>query len=278
MKWLENIRLHLAAFCLPFKFRKIAVHDPGDFYKEAAEYFEAFFADEKDDDVQFYLDFLRTSGSPVLDAACGNARIMMPVASAGHTVAGFDNSLVMLDLARRKIRELPREIRDRTHLAAACMTNIPFKEFFRLAVIPYNSFNHLLTEHEQRSCLSGIYKALSAGGWLVVEILPFHERYYQGVRFRKSGYMPDTGKRAVLYSSVLHDKENKQHTVTWYIIEKSGRGRTKRLMSRFTRKDIPQEVMVSLLEEAGFIVETTRSSYYGETKSGDKCILICRKS
>jgi ubiquinone/menaquinone biosynthesis C-methylase UbiE len=119
-------------------------------------------------DVEFYLAQARKTGGPVLDVACGTGRVAFPLAETGIDVTGIDSAPGMIAIARAKQR-------------AAGMNNLRFvradmrrfdlgRRKFRLAVIPYRAFQHLLTPAAQRSCLTRIHRHLAPRGRLIVHL------------------------------------------------------------------------------------------------------------
>lgn len=157
------------------------------------------------------------------------------------------------------------------------MAHIPFKEKFNLAIVPYNSFNHLLTESDQRSCLAGLYSTLRKHGLLVMEVLPYHSHYVTRIRRRKTGPVPGSNRRISAYSRVIHDPNNSLHTVYWYITaEKPGQPAI-RTISSFTRKDVPLDRIHKLITEAGFTLKESLNSYPGDEKTGNKRIVVAQK-
>ncbi len=126
--------------------------------------------------------------------------------------------------------------------------------------------------------MSGIFNALVADGLLVMEILPYHETYCVGLRFRKVGVLSDGATIVTAYSKVDHDITQDIHTVNWYLkIKKSG-NRTRRIMSTFVRKDTPLTAMKAMIIATGFKLEEIRYAYSINEKSGSKRILSARKS
>ena len=87
-------------------------------------------------------------GSPLLDVACGDGRVAVQLARQGQTVFSFDKSRTILELFKQSIVKLLPEDQARIHIVRSEMQNIPFKNHFKLAIIPYNSFNHLMKKGE----------------------------------------------------------------------------------------------------------------------------------
>jgi len=69
-------------------------------YVDFAEYYDFDHAITLD--VEFYLDFARQCGSPILELACGTGRLVVPLAEAGFEVYGIDLSENMLAVRHRR--------------------------------------------------------------------------------------------------------------------------------------------------------------------------------
>ncbi|MFN3742650.1 MAG: class I SAM-dependent methyltransferase [Anaerolineales bacterium] len=53
------------------------------------------------------------AGLPILDYGCGSGRVTLELVRLGHAVTAYDFSPQMMELAKRKIAELPAEMRAR---------------------------------------------------------------------------------------------------------------------------------------------------------------------
>ena len=115
-------------------------------------------------DVAFYVDAAREFGDPVLELGCGTGRITMALAQAGYRVTGLDISARMLARAEQKRAALGREARERVHLVQGNMVRFDLGEKFRLVIIPFRPFQHLLETDEQVSCLESVRRHLRAEG------------------------------------------------------------------------------------------------------------------
>src|SRR5574337_880664 len=120
-------------------------------------------------DLGFYLELARSHGGPILELGCGTGRVLLPLARAGHCVAGLDLSEGMLSKCRAKLDAEPPAVRERVRLVQGSMTDFEVAETFCLIFIPFRPFQHLLAVDEQMACLRCAHRHLEPGGKLVVD-------------------------------------------------------------------------------------------------------------
>lgn len=120
-------------------------------------------------DLEFYLDYARQCGSPVLELACGTGRLLVPMAEAGIEMTGVDLSENMLAVCQKKVED--RQLTGQVSLFHASMAdyNLPRKDF-TLAFIAFRSFTHLYSQQEQLACLERTVAHLRPGGFLIIDI------------------------------------------------------------------------------------------------------------
>ena len=145
-----------------------------DFYQATAAFYDRTFGraepEGEQGDVAFYVEEARRAGSPVLELACGTGRVLIPVAEAGLTVVGLDSATAMLSIAREKIAKLPDATQQRVELVEGDMRSFSLDQRFKLIMIPFRSFLHLLTTADQRQALGCIRDQLTDDGRLVFNI------------------------------------------------------------------------------------------------------------
>jgi ubiquinone/menaquinone biosynthesis C-methylase UbiE len=95
-------------------------------------------------DVDFYVNAAKEFGHPVLELGCGSGRVTIAVAQGGFTITGVDLSLKMLAKAEEKTARLSDAGRSRVNLVQGNMTNFCLGALFRLVIIPFRPFQHLL--------------------------------------------------------------------------------------------------------------------------------------
>jgi SAM-dependent methyltransferase len=119
-------------------------------------------------DIQYYLEGLRPLGGPILEAACGSGRLLIPMLEAGLPVEGFDHSESMLARCR--------EAADARGLNAT-LRRMRFQEFaydapFEAIVCPVGAFTLIDDFAEALGVLRRFLGHLKPGGRLFVDLMP----------------------------------------------------------------------------------------------------------
>lgn len=138
-------------------------------YDQIAEYYDLTHADLTED-IPFILQLAQDAAGDVLELGCGSGRLLLPLAQAGRSVTGIDNSGAMLQRARQKLATQPASILAKVTLIEADMGQfaIPDKKF-ALVVIPYNTFMHLDSKTAV-STLRCIKRCLAENGRLFIDL------------------------------------------------------------------------------------------------------------
>ncbi len=133
---------------------------------------EAQFYDERVADwpgeIEFYqamADEATAKGQAMLEIACGTGRVAVRLAKRGAQVTGMDLSAEMLEIARKKTRDMPN-----VRWVEGNMRSFDLGERYGLVIIPGHSFLFMLTPGDQVSCLNCIRRHLHPGGVLVVHL------------------------------------------------------------------------------------------------------------
>jgi ubiquinone/menaquinone biosynthesis C-methylase UbiE len=125
------------------------------------------------EDIQFYVDLAREalarekSGS-VVELAVGTGRIALPIAQAGISVIGVDQSEGMLTVARRRARELGVE--SRVDLRVGDLRMPPVTERVPLVICPFRSLLHMRGEAEKLEALRAAHEVLEPGGRFAFDV------------------------------------------------------------------------------------------------------------
>ena len=220
-----------------------------------------------DGDVEFYLRQAEVTGGPVLELACGTGRVTLPLCDAGLDVTGLDRSEHMLRVARSKLRERSGRT---PKLVRGDMARFHLHRTFRLILIPYRAFHHLLTPAEQRRCLLKVRRHLRRDGRLIVHLfdprldlcLPARNR---ALNERACAPDPRTGHRTELVvGERLNDPLTQTFVETWTWTERDRddtvmRRTTDILRLRWTYRF----EMEHLFELTGFTVIARYSDFFG---------------
>ena len=135
-----------------------------------ADYYDsAPMVTQRTQDVAFYRDAARKYGSPALELGCGTGRVTLAIAEAGHRIVGLDISRKMLERAAAKRQALRPDARERIQFIHGDMTRFDLGEKFRLIIIPFRPFQHILELEDQIRCLECAKKHLTSGGRLIVD-------------------------------------------------------------------------------------------------------------
>jgi ubiquinone/menaquinone biosynthesis C-methylase UbiE len=119
-------------------------------------------------DIEFYLDLVREARGRVLEVGVGTGRIAIALARKGIEVIGLDASKAMLDIARRKAR-LSR-VNSSLKLIYGDMRSFEIHQNFRVILVPFFAFQHLLTSSDQRTCLETLRRHTEPGGLIAIHL------------------------------------------------------------------------------------------------------------
>jgi SAM-dependent methyltransferase len=111
-------------------------------------------------------------GQTVLDLACGDGRLTVPLAAAGYRVIGLDQSTRMLGAARRR----QPETQGRMDLITGDMRSYQLSRTADAACCVFLSFGMFLDEPDHLRTLQTVAAALKPGGRLYLEA--FNPFYY----------------------------------------------------------------------------------------------------
>jgi SAM-dependent methyltransferase len=255
-------------------------------YEETYAAYYDYRATGLEGDVPFYVEEAQRAGSPVLELGCGTGRILIPVAQAGVEVVGLDLSRPMLTIARKKIAALEAETQRRIEVVEGDMRRFSLGRRFKLAMIPYRAFLHLLTPEDERQALACIREHLTEDGRLVfnifdprLDIIAEHSSSFGTALKKVSEFIhPETGHRFVIWDTRQYDVE--QQVIKQYFIHEAldadGRAIAK-FYTPLTLRYVFRWEMQHLLELCGFQVEALYGDFgRGPFRYGGEQIWVAR--
>ena len=205
------------------------------------------------EDIPFYLSRAREAGGPVLEAACGTGRVLLPILAAGVDIDGFDLHPGMLEVLKRKAAE--RGLAPRVSIAD--MRDFTMPRRYALVTIPFRAFQHLLTTADQVAALRCMREHLDPGGSLVFNVFfPSFEKLVQPEgepELEREWTNPETGLPIAMYTTRRADRVNQVVHVEREVVESDARGyAAKTHRDRFRMRWTWKPEMELLLATAGF--------------------------
>lgn len=225
-----------------------------------AEYYDYLPVTSGRCDLDLYLDYARLQGDPVLELGCGTGRVLLPLVRAGHRITGLDLSEAMLARCRAKLGSEPPEIRERVQLVRGNMAQFDLGRAFRLVIIPFRAFQHLLTLSEQLACLRCAHRHLETSGRLVVDFFQTDARRMHDATFCKESApypevaLPDGRKVRMADRIRAFHRAEQMNDVEIILYVTHPNGRTERLVHAFTIRYFFRYEVEHLLARCGFKV------------------------
>ncbi len=220
--------------------------DPNAYYKSklGVAFYDLFSGDAHlngpaKGDVSFYVECAREFGGPVLELATGTGRVLWHLAGAGFEVVGIDVSDGMLVSARAKASSESPETAARVRLHKMDMTSFHLDQMFRLAIVPFRAFQHLIVPELQRQALRCVHQSLLPGGHFVIDV--FDPRLEHCVPDAAS---PNPERR-------LKDPKS-GHTVVRRVLER---------INDPVRQLVTETFRIEELDEAGVVLASEESSW-----------------
>jgi len=215
------------------------------------------------DDLAFYRDLAKASPGPVLEAACGTGRILIPTAQAGVDIDGFDLEPAMI--ARLKAKASAAELKLR--VVVADMRDFTMPRRYGLITIPFRAFMHLSTTEDQIRALRCIREHLEPRGSLVMNLFYPNHAYIAEHRdqrmLEREIVHPVTGHPIALWSTQRYDLVRQTLFADREVIETPEDGQPVTHHYRFTLRWVYRFEMELLLRAAGFTRWEVRGGFDG---------------
>lgn len=236
-------------------------------------------------DVDFYVDLAGAAGGPVLEVGCGTGRILLPCARAGASMVGLDVSPDMLAVLRAALAREPEDVQARVRVIDGDMRAFDLGETFPLIVLPFRSFQHMLTPADQRAALRRIKAHLRPGGTVVLDLFNPSIPMLGDAAWGKYPIpepeftMPDGRKVTRSFRVLRRDFVNQVQHVEFIIDVAHPDGRSEHRTEAFEVRYLFRYEAEYLLECEGFRVEAVYGGYdrspFGTTYPGE-LILVAR--
>jgi SAM-dependent methyltransferase len=249
-------------------FERSAVSDIAAIYRDGRHYDRLFGSGP----VNFWLSQARASTGPILELGCGTGKLSIPLAEAGFSVTGLDNSPALLRFAaskNRNVRWIEGDMRD-----------FDLEERFALIMLPSNNLCHLHTVEDFQGCMSSVKRHLLPGGAFVIDVfVPNLNLLLQGTQVENllSEYEDPSGGGRVRVMARSHYEQATQirRTTTVHKIA----GQPDQIGTLDLKMYFPRE-LEALVRLSGFRISTRYGGHSGE-HFGDQSrfqVLVCEHS
>lgn len=222
-------------------------------------------------DIDFYVARAKVANGPVLEAACGTGRILIPTLEAGVDIDGFDLRPGMIEVLKRKATARGLDPR----VTVGDMRDFRLPRRYALITIPFRSFMHLMTTEDQIRALRRIQEHLAPGGALVFNVFyPCFDAFVNPRHDVSKDHRvvdPDTGRTHVLRMvSDDNDRVNQVKHVERELIELGEDGQPARVRRHsFDLRWTWKFEMELLLAQAGFARFDVRGGFDGRPLERD---------
>ncbi|NTV30990.1 class I SAM-dependent methyltransferase [candidate division WWE3 bacterium] len=265
-----------------------------DFYRHAPDY-DAEYADLTADIAwSKRLCRMYARGGHVLEMACGTGRITLPIAwqamQLGYWVTGVDLSPDMLSRASAKVAAEDPSLQSQLQLIEGDMRTVNAGiERYNLVLVPFHSFAHLLTTHDQRAALHNCHNHLQVGGHFVADVfLPDPAKLAHGLTrhapiIEREAQLADGYNLVRSYTTRYHPATQLLEVTYFYnFYDAIGRLIANRCYrSQTTMRMIFPAEWELLLADAGFTIIDRWSDYDGTpfgTGHGMKMLFLCQRT
>ena len=234
-------------------------------YDQIAHYYDLTHADLTAD-MDTILTLAQQTTGPVLELGCGSGRLLLPLARAGHTITGVDNSAAMLARARIVLQNEPPDVQQRVTLLQADMAQMELGNGrFALAIIPYNTFMHL-DSTQKTATLKRVKQYLMENGRLFIDLInPFAIAATPNDRaFSLESHFtdPQTGHIVLQIASSHLDDSTQQLQITWiYDASLPSGGPVHRTIAVASYHYLFPHQIELLLHEAGLRLDSLAGDY-----------------
>ena len=228
-----------------------ASHDP---YAEIVAYYDLEH-DQFEDDIACLMNFVVSTGDPVLELGAGSGRVMAAIADAGYRVTGIDVSEPMLAAAQKRLKSAKAKRLTRlANLGMDKASEAPGGPF-GVVIASLNSLQHLTTPTEQREALRQAWGALDPRGQLLIDLMNPTPSSLAALdhQFVLEGSFPrQDGSIVQKFSSrKISPAEQLIETDLWYDVV-SNDGSVRRVPTSFMMRYVHRAELELMLELAGF--------------------------
>ena len=216
-------------------------------------------------EIAFYKERLQGCEGPILEAATGSGRVLIPLLEAGFQVEGLDSSSTMLNSCRARCEE--RGLQPKLHEAK--LQNFKLATRYDAIIVPAGSFLLLEKREESLAALELFYQHLKPGGRLIIDL--FLQDEFEPRAPQVTSYEMPSGEVITLENRLVEVSHLHQYVIRHLKYEKWRDGQLVQTeLQRFPLRWYGLEEFKLVLERFGFRQIVVSSDYeYGKAPSGD---------
>lgn len=229
-------------------------------------------------DLDFYRDAC-IGAVTVLELGCGDGRITVPLAAAGHDVTGLDAHPGMLAAARKRRAALPRSAKIR--FVRGDMADFDLARRYDRVLIPYTAL-YCLDPTARARCLHHVVAHLAPGGRLVFDLYPgdtlagrpaFEDDEPEWIDALRDG-----DRIVEIYESDRHDPAHARMDVTYLHRICTPDGRARVVEYTLTHHYLRLAELAPTLAAAGLTVLSLTGDFDGRpaTPTADRMVVIAQ--
>lgn len=252
-----------------------------DIYADFSRFYDMYVGDWLED-LPFYLEYAKGLTTPLLEVGAGSGRLTIPFAKAGYSVVAVDVSSSMLDTLRSHLHNESADVQARVEVINADMCVLELGCEYELIIVPFDSFNYLLTPQSQEAALKRLSLHLAPQGCVLLDVfLPFKriEQCPEEPVQRVDTVDPTTGNKVRGWNVYSMDKGRQIETRQLiFEVTTANREVSKKEFTLRRRYFYPSE-LEKLFSDNGFIIEDTSRNYKKECQSDSEQLqYVLRKS
>jgi 2-polyprenyl-3-methyl-5-hydroxy-6-metoxy-1,4-benzoquinol methylase len=228
------------------------------------------------EDCPFVEQWVRSTGGPVLDLACGTGRMALRLAAQGHQVTGVDVVPEMIARARQKAAERGVSV----EWVVADARAFHLQKQFPCVCILMNAFQFFLTRADQEAMLKCVREHLTPEGCFLFETRNPSPRNLLELRHPDGEkYTTPDGEQLLTAEQQHYDPmtQIQHYTSTLKFIHPGGQ-KVEKVLHTALRYVFPQE-MEALLFYNGFQIHTCYGNWQQDplTAASPSMIYVCQK-
>lgn len=221
-------------------------------------------------DLPFYLDHARQSGGPILEIGAGTGRLTVPLAVKGFPVVAVDVSKSMLARLQLRLEKESPAVRERVTAVEADVCNLNLGTRYPMIMVPFFTFNYMLTRQAQEAALQAIRRHVTDGGKVLIDIFTQIKEPLTEPVLRVDMVDQTTGCRVqgwVVYSlDKANHLEGRRHI---FEVTDPG-GRTSRKEFSTLRRYLFKDEIETLFQENGFCVQSVSEDFPGRSQASPR--------